>query len=242
PLRRTKQHSSVLDDEVDWKDIGLAIDIRHEASQRPARHQIPAFGLGEDRDRLRLVGNARDVTDHVWRLEWPKVPQRRNQRPRIGTYGINSWDRIFLQGRGNRRTIISMTSAVIGAAGLAPLVSVLIDRGYRVIGPTVSDNAIILAELTTADDLPCGWGVDVGPGHYRLRRRDDDALFGHSAGPQSWKQFLHPPRQQLWSSDGIENHEPPRYAFIGVRACDLSAIAILNGVLGEGTHTDQGFV
>ena len=34
----------------------------------------------------------------------------------------------------------------------------------------------------------------------------------------------------------------PRYAFVGVRACDLAAIAMLNGVLGKGTHPDQGFV
>jgi len=140
-----------------------------------------------------------------------------------------------------------MSSSVIDAAGLQALVSTLIDRGYRVVGPKLSDNAIVLAELTSADELPRGWGVDVGPGHYRLRRRDDDALFGHSAGPQSWKQFLHPPRQKLWSGgrDGEEMAEPeetPRYAFIGVRACDLSAIAILNGVLGTGAHPDQGFV
>ena len=135
-----------------------------------------------------------------------------------------------------------MSSAVIDSAGLQQLLSVLIDRGYRVVGPRLSDNAIVLSELTSADDLPRGWGVDVAPGRYRLRRRDDNALFGHSAGPQSWKQFLHPPRQRLWSSDGAEPDEPPRYAFIGVRACDLSAIKILNGVLGAGTHPDQGFV
>ena len=135
-----------------------------------------------------------------------------------------------------------MTSAVIDAGGLQHLVSLLIHRGYRVVGPTVSDNAIVLAELTSADELPTGWGVDVGPGHYRLRRRDDDALFGHSAGPQSWKQFLHPPRQQLWSSDGIEPEDPPTYAFLGVRACDLAAIAVLNGVLGESAYPDKGFV
>lgn len=104
-----------------------------------------------------------------------------------------------------------MSSAVIDATGLRLLVSALIDRGYRVVGPTLSDNSIVLSELKSADDLPRGWGVDVGPGHYRLRRRDDDALFGHSAGPQSWKQFLHPPRQKLWSSGGQERwgHLPP---------------------------------
>lgn len=140
-------------------------------------------------------------------------------------------------------------SAVIDGAGLQQLISELMDRGYRVVGPTLSrdGNAIVLAELTSAADLPQGWGVDVGPGHYRLRRRGDDALFGHSAGAQSWKQFLHPPRQKLWSgtADGVETTEPqaiPPYAFIGVRACDLSSIAILNGVLGVGEYPDQGFV
>lgn len=137
---------------------------------------------------------------------------------------------------------MAMSSALIDAAGLDELVTALITRGYRVIGPTVSDNAIVLGELKSADDLPVGWGVDVGPGHYRLRRRDDDAVFGHSAGPQSWKQFLHPQRQLLWSSDGTAAEEAPRYAFLGVRGCDLSAIAVLNGVLGEGAHPDHGFV
>ncbi|MEE6166022.1 MULTISPECIES: 4Fe-4S dicluster domain-containing protein [unclassified Mycolicibacterium] len=134
-----------------------------------------------------------------------------------------------------------MSSAVIESAGIHQLVCALIDRGYRVVGPTRSDNAIVLAELSSADDLPSGWGVDVGPGHYRLRRRDDDALFGHSAGPQSWKQYLHPPRQRLWSSDDSTPEELIRYAFVGVRACDLAAIARLNTVLGESEHPDQGF-
>ncbi|EHI14324.1 4Fe-4S dicluster domain-containing protein [Mycolicibacterium thermoresistibile] len=134
-------------------------------------------------------------------------------------------------------------TAVLDPAGLEQLVRVLLARGYRVIGPTVSDNAIELAELRSADDLPRGWGVDVGPGHYRLRRRGDAALFGHSAGPQSWKQFLHPPRQLLWSSDDdTAAPDTPRYAFVGVRACDLSALAVLDGVLGRGTHPDQAFV
>jgi ferredoxin len=135
-----------------------------------------------------------------------------------------------------------MCSAVIDAAGLQELVATLIDREYRVVGPTLSDNAIVLTELTSADELPRGWGVDVGPGHYRLRRRNDSALFGHSAGPQSWKQFLHPPRQRLWSSDATLTEDIAKYAFIGVRACDLAAIAVLDGVLGKGAHPDHGFV
>jgi ferredoxin len=123
---------------------------------------------------------------------------------------------------------------------LGPLVRALTARGYRVVGPTVRDGAIVLAELDTADALPHGWGVSVGSGRYRLRRRTDGAAFGHAAGPQSWKSFLHPPRSPLWtaerSADGFdvtEATEPQsRYAFLGVRACDLHAIAVLDRVLG----------
>jgi hypothetical protein len=64
--------------------------------------------------------------------------------------------------------------------------------GYRVVGPTVRDGAIVLAELESPSQLPAGWGVEVAPGHYRLHRRADRAVFAHSAGPQSWEQFLAP--------------------------------------------------
>lgn len=56
-----------------------------------------------------------------------------------------------------------MSSAVIDSASLQHLVPVLIDRGYRVMVPTVSDNAIPLAELSSADDLPQGLGVGIAP-------------------------------------------------------------------------------
>ena len=135
---------------------------------------------------------------------------------------------------------------VFGLAGLDRLVEILIADGYRVIGPTVRDNAIVLDELDSAAQLPAGWGVDTGPGYYRLRRREDAALFAHSAGPGSWKQFLHPPRRQLWSAgpDGDSRPVPPaspRYAFLGVRGCDLAAISILGRVLGGGPYPDGAF-
>ncbi len=133
-------------------------------------------------------------------------------------------------------------------AGLSRLVEVLKDRGYRVVGPTLRDNAIVLAELDSADELPRGWGVDTAPGYYRLRRRDDDAAFAHSSGPQSWKQFLHPPRRKLWSGgpEGVasnvdEDQDTPRYAFLGVRGCDLAAIATLDRVLGTSAHPDNSY-
>jgi ferredoxin len=155
---------------------------------------------------------------------------------------MNGADDVSMSGYGG-----DSQAALFDGAGLHRLVEVLIDRGYRVVGPTLRDNAIVLAELESASDLPRGWGVDVGPGHYRVRRRDDDAAFGHSAGPQSWKQFLHPPRQRLWAgtrdmtSQTQPEDEIPRYAFLGVRGCDLAAIATLDRVLGGSQYPDSSF-
>ena len=135
---------------------------------------------------------------------------------------------------------MTASAAVLTRSGLDELVDALRDDGYRVIGPTVRDDAIVLAELASGADLPSGWGVDAAPGSYRLRRRDDDAVFGHSAGAGSWKQFLHPPRQPLLQADAtFADRARRRYAFLGVRACDLAAIATLGTVLGGGAHAGR---
>jgi ferredoxin len=133
---------------------------------------------------------------------------------------------------------------VFGADALPALFAALRERGYTVVGPTVRDGAIVLAELASAAELPYGWGVDTEAGRYRLRRRPDQAAFGHSAGPQSWKNILHPPRAQLWSADRETGaavappEERPRYALLGVRPCDVRAIGILDRVLVRGGHAD----
>ncbi|MFH9350380.1 4Fe-4S dicluster domain-containing protein [Kitasatospora sp. NPDC017646] len=135
---------------------------------------------------------------------------------------------------------------VIGKDGMAALVDVLIGRGFTVVGPTVRDGAIVLAGLESADQLPYGWGVELEAGHYRLRERPDGAAFANAAGPQSWKTFLHPARVRQWSADRVgdetvftaDETAPGRYAFLGVRSCDLRAIAIQDRVLTGGPHRD----
>jgi formate hydrogenlyase subunit 6/NADH:ubiquinone oxidoreductase subunit I len=146
------------------------------------------------------------------------------------------------------RTVVMDTATaipvprLIDAEGLGDLFRALRARGYSVIGPAVADGAIVLRELSSVSELPFGWGVRLEPGGYQLRHRDDSAAFGHSAGPQSWKRFLHPPREELWSAtrtaegfdlDHADDEEPPRYAFLGVRPCDLRAIAIQDRVLAQ---------
>ena len=87
---------------------------------------------------------------------------------------------------------------VIAPDAIGVLLAALRTRGYRVLGPTVVDGAIVYAELESADELPIGWTDRQDGGTYRLERRDDDARFGYAVGPHSWKQFLFPPRIRLW--------------------------------------------
>lgn len=138
---------------------------------------------------------------------------------------------------------------LIEHSDLDALVRVLRDEGYTVVGPTVRDGAIVLAELTGADQLPTGWGVETDAGRYRLVARDDEMTFGHSAGPGSWKSFLHPAHEWLttaeWDESGLVFHAaaepPPRYAFLGVRPCDLAAMGVLDGVLARGAYPDPSY-
>jgi ferredoxin len=153
------------------------------------------------------------------------------------------------------RTAEADTAAVsVELESLHPLVAALVADGYRVVGPIARNDAIVLAEIDSADALPYGWGVTVEPGIYRLHRRDDSAAFGHVASQQSWKKYLQEAHTRLWAVDRTDGAgggsgaaeggtaggwtitsgrpEAPRYAFVGVRACDLQAIGVQDRVLG----------
>ncbi|RFC70705.1 4Fe-4S dicluster domain-containing protein [Streptomyces sp. AcE210] len=141
-------------------------------------------------------------------------------------------------------------AVVIGKDGLEALVELLVARGRTVIGPTARDGAIVLAELASAEQLPYGWGVEVEAGYYRLRPREDGMAFAHSAGPQSWKTYLHPQRVRQWSAERgpggeltmrADDGPAPSYAFLGVRPCDLRAIAIQDRVLTGGKYADPAY-
>lgn len=74
-------------------------------------------------------------------------------------------------------------AAVLDRSGPDALIRLLVTQGRTVVGPTVRDGAVVLAELASADELPFGWGVELEAGHYRLRPREDGAALAHSAGP-----------------------------------------------------------
>lgn len=129
---------------------------------------------------------------------------------------------------------------------LQELVNVLRARGYRVIAPTISQDAIVYDEIGSVDELPRGWTDRQEPGKYRLEKRDDNALFGYAVGPHSWKKYLFPPTATVAvatrtdSGFAFSTPEEPitKRAFLGVRACELAAIRIQDRVFLEGPAID----
>jgi ferredoxin len=140
--------------------------------------------------------------------------------------------------------------AVIGVEGLEALVGALRGRGYRVVGPTRRDGAIVYEEIASAGELPAGWTELQEAGTYRLERRADEARFGYPVGPHSWKRHLLPASVRLWQArrkDGgvpelVEEPRPERpFALLGVRSCDLHAIAVQDRVLLEGAYIERDY-
>ena len=142
-------------------------------------------------------------------------------------------------------------SSVLSRQGLDDLITTLTGLGYRVIGPTVRNQAIVYEEIASSADLPDGWTDEQEGGTYRLRRRDDHALFGFNVGPNSWKGELFPPRLTLWRSTRGEDgemdfqeepseHDRP-FAFLGVRSCDLAAIGVQDRVFMGDLYTDPEY-
>ncbi len=139
---------------------------------------------------------------------------------------------------------------ILDAKDLSVLVEVLRRRGYAVVAPTIRDGAIVLGEIQTSEDLPRGWTDDQDPAHYELARRNDAAYFGYAVGPQSWKQFLYPPRLKLFSATkagkGFEVQGPEAngvrpMAFLGVRPCELTAIQLQDKVFQTGASVDLSY-
>jgi sulfhydrogenase subunit beta (sulfur reductase) len=139
--------------------------------------------------------------------------------------------------------------AVITPEGLSGLIAGLRNDGFRVIGPRLRDQAIVYDDLETVADLPAGWTDEQEGGHYRVRRRNDAALFGYNVGPHAWKRFLHPPLLRLWRAergpDGFTVTQTAeaaeRFAFLAVRSCELHAIAVQDRVFLNGPYVDPHY-
>lgn len=140
--------------------------------------------------------------------------------------------------------------AVVEREDFGQIFETLHSRGYESVGPTIRDQTIVYDRIGAVDDLPIGWTDNQEAGTYRLERRGDESLFGYVVGPHSFKKYLFPPRHTLFTvektPDGVrlvDSQGPtPRYAFIGMRPCELAAMQIQDRVFGSGSFTDGEYL
>lgn len=141
-----------------------------------------------------------------------------------------------------------MTHAPLLLSDPRPLIAALAAAGFRVIGPKAAHGAISYSPIQP-DDLPQGLTDTQEPARYRLAEGDPGRWFDYVVGPQSWKAWLFPARQKLFSADRTEGgfaivpHEDdyPRTAFFGVRACEIAAMQVQDRVFDNGTFADEGY-
>ena len=140
------------------------------------------------------------------------------------------------------------SQVVIAKSELQLVFAALTTAGYTIIGPTIRQEAIVYEEIEQVEALPIGWTDEQGPGRYQLKKRADGRAFGYVVGPHTWKKYLYPPRLTLFhagASSGrskiAAEHEAPRYAFVGVRACELAAIAVQDRIFLEGAFQEPHY-
>ena len=122
------------------------------------------------------------------------------------------------------------------AKGSVPRLILNLQRqGFTVVGPSLSEGVIRLRELRGAGDLASGVADIQGPGSYGLGA-ESAFVFASVNGPDSPKGYLHPAEVELSKlvdkGSGVELvsafHSDRKYAFFGIRPCDLRAVEIMD--------------
>ncbi|MBL8132190.1 MAG: 4Fe-4S dicluster domain-containing protein [Anaerolineae bacterium] len=135
----------------------------------------------------------------------------------------------------------SETPNIIESRDFQALFDSLAKQGYRLVGPMVREGVVIVDDIAQVSELPIGYVDEQEKGTYRLTHSSGSAFFGYGLGPHSWKKYLFPPRMRLWqaqrhngsfaiAADDSTAQEVQPLALIGVRACELAALAIQDRV------------
>ncbi len=117
---------------------------------------------------------------------------------------------------------------------LDQLIQTLRREGFKVLGPVARDGAIAFGEVREVSDLAIAMRDTQEPGRYRLEPGTAGEIFGVVNGAGSLKPFFFAPEETLLEVKrerrGFKVNEVApevaRLAFIGVRACDLAALAV----------------
>jgi formate hydrogenlyase subunit 6/NADH:ubiquinone oxidoreductase subunit I len=137
----------------------------------------------------------------------------------------------------------------IDKPALQAVLDKLLALGYRVVGPTVSESAVVYTDLRSIQQMPIGYIDEQEAGKYRLVKTSSTNYFDYVVGPHSLKNFLFPPKTTLletirikgsWQMQAPPLPEKP-LAYIGARACELHALRVQDRVFLEGPYVDPDY-
>lgn len=109
---------------------------------------------------------------------------------------------------------------------------------------------MVFRECSTAAALPRGWQAVQSPAGYKLTRDPQNRYFAWANGPQAIKPLAFAPRESLWrmgrdAQGGLMFEpvaaQPVKIALIGVRACDLAALALQDAHFLRGPNADAHY-
>ena len=108
----------------------------------------------------------------------------------------------------NEKNLTIGSTIILPKPELDALLADLRSDGYQTVGPRLQDESIVYKEIEGLKDLPRGLLSEQKPASYRLVQTDKERYFDFIPGGQSWKQFLFPPRQLLFTAqrEGPEEH------------------------------------
>ena len=132
---------------------------------------------------------------------------------------------------------------------LDDLIAHLWSEGYRVLGPRERQGAVVFDDVRRSADMPIGLREEQEGGRYRLLPGKAGEIFGIVNGPGSLKPFFFAPDETLVETKregrGFTAREvapeSPRLAFIGVRACDLAAVAVQDRIFMHDRFRDAHY-
>jgi sulfhydrogenase subunit beta (sulfur reductase) len=132
-------------------------------------------------------------------------------------------------------------TSVTGRDGLQRLIDLLAAEDYQVIGPRFDGAAVALGLIARLEDLPIGIADEPEAGRYRTTGANDGSHFAFWLPAQGWKRYIYPPTELLlrvhregngFAVETDPEAAAPKYALLGVRACDLTGIRTLDRAIG----------
>jgi len=86
------------------------------------------------------------------------------------------------------------------------LLGALHNLGYETIGPQIKHQVLQYGPIRSISDLPQGYSSIQDKATYRLEEGKHSRYFGITHGAQSWKQFIYPPRKELFTLTKQNGH------------------------------------